>query len=143
MTVDQPTGAAAPEEPAHEQVRRAVEACVAAFGAHDTAAYFACFDPAATFLFHGTQRLLGSRSEYETEWASWEAEGFRVLGCTSTDQRIDLHGDVAVLTHRVRTEVSLDGRTEVQHERETIVLHRDPGGRWVGVHEHLSVDPTG
>lgn len=136
---------------ARSEVLAAAAACVRAFGAHDTAAYFACFDPAATFLFHTTDRLLGSRAEYEAEWASWEAEGFRVLSCVSSEQRVDLLGDgsggavgsVAVLTHRVRTEVrpASGADPEVTLERETIVWRRGPDG-WLAVHEHLSPDPA-
>jgi len=127
-----------------EQVLAAAAACVRAFGAHDTAAYFACFHPSATFLFHGTDRLLGSRAAYEAEWAAWRADGFGVLSCRSSEQQVDVWGATAVLTHRVRTEVRpADGAAvEVQHERETIVFRQEPDGRWLGVHEHLSVDPA-
>jgi hypothetical protein len=151
-TGDAPVGAARAE------VLAAADACVRAFGAHDTAAYFACFDPTATFLFHTTDRLLGSRAEYEAEWASWEAEGFRVLSCTSSEQRVDLLdsgaggavgtgdpgavGAIAVLTHRVRTEVrpATGAEPEVTRERETIVWRRGTDG-WLAVHEHLSARP--
>jgi hypothetical protein len=146
---------------ARAEVLAAAATCVRAFGAHDTTAYFACFDPAATFLFHTTDRLLGSRAEYEAEWASWEAEGFRVLSCGSSEQRVDLIesigalgtdgpagpvgalGSVAVFTHRVRTEVrpATGADPEVTHERETIVWRRGPDG-WLAVHEHLSPDPA-
>ena len=88
-----------------DEVLAAAAACVVAFGAHDTADYFDCFHPEATFLFHSTGRLLGSRAEYEAEWAAWESDGFRVLSCSSDDRRVDLWGDVAVLSHRVRTVV--------------------------------------
>jgi ketosteroid isomerase-like protein len=135
---------------ATEDVLAASEACVAAFGAHQVDAYFACFEPSATFLFHTTDRLLRSRAEYEAEWATWEAEGFRVLSCVSSRQQVQLLGDgapgsVAVLTHRVRTEVrpGHGADPEVQHERETIVWRRGDDGRWRGVHEHLSPDPAG
>lgn len=138
-------GDASDTEHSRDEVLAAAAACVWAFGDHDTEDYFAAFHPAATFLFHGTDRLLGSREAYETEWAAWEADGFRVLACTSTEQQVEVWGDVAVLTHRVRTEVrpALDAEPEVQHERETIVFRREPDGRWLGVHEHLSVDPSG
>jgi ketosteroid isomerase-like protein len=146
------TGAWVGGDSARAEVLAAAAACVRAFGSHDTAAYFACFDPAATFLFHTTDRLLGSRAEYEAEWASWEAEGFRVLSCGSSEQRVDLIesigalgalGSVAVFTHRVRTEVrpATGADPEVTHERETIVWRRGPDG-WLAVHEHLSPDPA-
>lgn len=136
-------GGSSDPEHARDEVLAAAAACVQAFGAHDTEAYFATFDPAATFLFHSSDRLLGSRAEYRTEWEAWEADGFCVLSCTSSEQQVDVWGDVAVLTHRVRTEVrpAADAPGVVQHERETIVFRRQPDGRWLGVHEHLSVDP--
>lgn len=127
---------------AEDEVRAAAAGVVAAFGAHDVAGYFATFSPDATFLFHTTPRLLGSRAAYEEEWAAWEATGFHVLGCTSLDGHVQvLAPDTAVFTHRVRTRVrDADGEHDLA-ERETIVFRREPGGRWLGVHEHLSPEP--
>ena len=109
--------------------RAAADAIVAAFGSHERERYFRLFDPAATFLFHSTDRLLPDRAAYEQEWRSWEDSGFRVLGCASTDGRLDVVADgVAVFTHRVATHVR-DGEGDHHlDERETIVLRR--GGRW-------------
>ena len=134
------------EEPvsAVEEVRRAAAALVAAFGRGDLDAYFACFAPDASFLFPTTAGLVPSTGAYRREWARWEAEdGFRVLDCTTSDTDVRLHGDTAVLTHRVRTTVAASGTTSVLHERETIVFSRDDDGRWLAVHEHLSPDPAG
>jgi ketosteroid isomerase-like protein len=123
------------------------DALIAAFGAHDRDRYFAFFDPAATFLFH-TGPFLGSRPAYEAEWARWEAGGFHVLACASSDRRADeVADDVVVFTHRVRTRVR-DGRGSAAQEaeldeRETILFRRGPGGEWTGVHEHLSPTPDG
>lgn len=121
-------------------VGSAADLLVSAFASHDVSGYFAAFDPEATFLFHSSPNLLGSRAEYETEWAAWEAEGFRVLGCETRDRRIDVvSADVAVMTHRVRTRLA--GVDDVQCERETIVFRRGTDGAWLAVHEHLSPDP--
>ncbi len=121
-----------------EQVLEAAASIVTAFGSHDTEAYFDGFAPEATFVFHNDPTTLGDRAAYEAVWAGWESEGFHVDGCTSTEQAVTLLGDdVAVFTHRVRTQLRGE---PVQHERETIVLARR-GGRWLGVHEHLSPDP--
>jgi ketosteroid isomerase-like protein len=118
----------------------AADDLVAAFAAHDRRAYFAAFAPEATFLFHSSPELLDSRLAYETEWASWETEGFHVEGCASRDRRIDIVAPgVAVLTHRVRTRLA--GVDDVQRERETIVFVRGADGIWRAVHEHLSPDP--
>jgi ketosteroid isomerase-like protein len=129
---------------AADDVRRAAEALVAAFGRGDLDAYFACFAPDATFLFPTTPERLTSTAAYRREWAGWEAEqGFRVLGCTTSDTDVRLHGDTAVLTHRVETTVTAAGATSVLHERETVVFHRQDDGRWLAVHEHLSAAPPG
>jgi ketosteroid isomerase-like protein len=128
---------------AEDDVRRAAAALVAAFGSGDLEAYFGCFAEDATFLFHTTDRLLPSTGDYRTEWARWVADdGFRVLECSTEDTVVQVLGDVAVLTHRVRTTVSTHSGNEVLRERETIVFaFRD--GRWVAVHEHLSPAPGG
>ena len=127
--------------PDRDTVAAAADLLVAAFGAHDAAAYFAAFAPGATFLFHSSPELLGSRAEYEAEWANWVSDGFHVEGCDTLDRRIDVVAPgVAVMTHRVRTRLS--GVDEVQCERETIVFVRDDDGAWRAVHEHLSTDPN-
>jgi ketosteroid isomerase-like protein len=112
---------------------------IEAFGAHDTERYFEGFAPEATFLFHAEPALLPSRAVYEALWADWEKDGFRVLSCQSLNPRLDLvSDDAAVFTHSVRTRLA--GVDEVQRERETIILRRGADGRWLGVHEHLSLD---
>lgn len=124
-------------------VLSAADALVSAFARHDRDAYFAAFAPTATFLFHNLDHMLEDRAAYEEEWALWESrDGFRVLGCRSTDRQIQLVGDVAIFTHAVETDVSIGGEVVTNHERETIVFSRDPTGRWLGVHEHLSVRPA-
>jgi ketosteroid isomerase-like protein len=134
-----PSAAAAVDE-----VAAAAEALVDAFGRGDLEAYFACFSEDATFLFHTTDRLLGSRDEYRREWDRWVREdGFRVLGCTTEGSRIDEYGGVAVLTHEVRTTVTTRAGRDLLHERETIVFRRAEDGRWLAVHEHLSPAPPG
>lgn len=128
-------------DPAAE-VGAAAAAIVAAFGAHDVDRYFAAFAPEATFLFYNAPSLLGSRSAYESEWRSWEADGFRVLSCSSLEPQVRLLStDIAIYTHRVRTRVrDADGERDLA-ERETIVFRRGADGRWLGVHEHLSPEP--
>jgi ketosteroid isomerase-like protein len=126
---------------AQDEVLEAARELVEAFGSHDVTAYFACFAPDASFLFHNHPEVIESRADYAAIWAGWEADGFHVEGCLSLEQRVRvLTPDVAIFTHRVRT--SLAGEAIAQRERETIVFRREDSGRWVGVHEHLSVDPA-
>lgn len=119
-------------------VRAAAARIVGAFGAHDTVAYFGGFAPEATFVFHAHPEVLTSRNAYEQVWAGWEAEGFRVHACRSSNARVDLVGtDTAVFVHDVDTDVETAGARETVAERETIVFRRADGG-WLAVHEHLS-----
>lgn len=124
------------------EVHRAAADLVAAFGAHDTAAYFGSFAADATFLFYTTPGILGSRAAYEAEWQAWELSGFHVLSCRSEEAEVFIVTDeVAVFVHRVRTKTrDADGEHDLA-ERESIVFRREPGGRWVGIHEHLSAGP--
>ncbi|AXM97842.1 YybH family protein [Pseudomonas plecoglossicida] len=120
------------------QVRQAAADLVSAFASNDTARYFACFSEDATFLFHTLPHPLLSRRAYEELWAQWQAEGFAVLGCVSSNTQVSLHGDVAIFMHDVATHIRIAGEEHQLSERETIVLRRQ-GERWLACHEHLSV----
>lgn len=115
---------------------------VAAFATHDRARYFDSFAPDATFIFYNSDRVFRSRDEYETEWKEWEATGFKVLACTSLNSNVVvLTPDVAVFTHQVRTTLNTADGIINTGERETIVFQLI-NEKWLGVHEHLSLDPT-
>ena len=118
------------------------ESLVDAFAASDATSYFAHFHPDATFLFHDTPGRIESRAAYEQMWREWERDnGFRVVACESTNQRVQEYGDTAVFTHDVHTVREIDGAEDEVFERETIVLRRE-GEAWTCVHEHLSPDPA-
>ena len=123
-------------------VLAATDRLVAAFAATDTDAYFACFAPDATFAFHTEPDLLPDRATYERLWAEWLADGWRVESCESSDRRVQVLGDTAVLTHAVRTTVAVSGGTTTTQERESIVFVLE-GDSVVAVHEHLSPVPAG
>lgn len=120
------------------QVRQAAADLVAAFASNDTARYFACFSEDATFLFHTLAQPLLSRRAYEDLWAQWQAEGFAVLGCRSSNVQLSLQGEVAIFMHDVATHIRIAGEEHQLDERETIVFRRQ-GERWLACHEHLSV----
>lgn len=109
------------------------------FGNHRTADYFSGFAADATFMFYTHTERLNSRAEYEALWASWEInDGFRVHGCRSRDQRVQiLVESAAVFTHYVESDVEFAGDVSTITERETIVFERR-NGVWLAVHEHLS-----
>jgi len=126
-----------------DEVLSAAAHLVDAFGRHDEAAYFECFAPEATFIFHSTPGRLTSAAAYRDLWREWEREdGFRVLACSSARQQVQDLGKVAVFSHDVTTVIRSGSGEETLAERETIVFRRD-GDRWLAVHEHLSPDPAG
>jgi ketosteroid isomerase-like protein len=122
-----------------DEVLAAAVKIVDNFGNHRTAEYFSGFAADATFMFYTHTERLNSRAEYEELWASWETnDGFRVHGCRSRDQRVQILGEsVAVFTHYVESDVEFAGDVSTINERETIVFERRDG-RWIAVHEHLS-----
>jgi ketosteroid isomerase-like protein len=125
-----------------EEVLAAAGQLVEAFGRHDTAAYFDCFAPEATFIFYTTPARLSSRAEYEELWADWEREDdFRVLSCVSAGQVVQVLGDAAIFSHDVTTVVRTRAGEQAVRERESIVFRRRRDGSWAAVHEHLSPRP--
>jgi ketosteroid isomerase-like protein len=126
---------------AHNAVLTAASTLIAAFEANDRNGYFAAFTPEASFIFHNVNRVMSSRAEYEAEYDSWVREaGFQVLECTSTRQHVQLYDGGAVFTHQTLTRSRThEGEISVQ-ERETIIF-RQIEGRWLAVHEHLSLLP--
>ena len=120
------------------QVRQAAADLVAAFASNDSARYFACFSEDATFLFHTLAHPLLSRRAYEQLWAQWQAEGFAVLACQSSNVHISLQGELAIFIHDVATRIRIAGEEHALSERETIVFRRQDE-RWLACHEHLSV----
>lgn len=124
------------------EVHEAAAALVRAFASNDTAAYFGCFSADASFVFHTVGKRLNSRAEYEALWREWQADGFAVLGCESSNATVSVHGEVAIFVHDVATRLRLAGEEVAVQERETIVFRRE-GQRWVAWHEHLSALTAG
>jgi ketosteroid isomerase-like protein len=125
-------------------VREAVDRLVAAFGEGRLDDYFASFHPDCSFVFHTTPERLPSVEAYQRLWRRWvEDDGFEVVSCTTSGTEIRSWGDVAVVTHDVATRIRTRGGEEDLAERETIVMARQPDGRWLGIHEHLSPSAKG
>lgn len=123
------------------QIRHAAADLVDAFASNDTERYFDCFSEDASFFFHTLPHPLPSRRAYQEVWQQWQAEGFAVLGCQSSNASVSLQGEVAVFMHDVATRIRLGGVEHALEERETIVF-RLHGERWLACHEHLSVAST-
>ena len=50
-------------------------------------------------------------------------------------------GDAAVLVHSIQTRQRTNAGEEAGREIETIVFAKQPDGRWLTVHQHLSPQP--
>lgn len=123
-----------------QAVLQAAAELVSAFANNDSAGYFAAFSEDATFVFHSCDEVLPNLAAYRERWASWQAEGFTVMACTSSAPLLTLHGDSAIFIHDVSTHVRVAGGDLHSQERETIVFRRQPdSGRWLACHEHLSL----
>jgi uncharacterized protein (TIGR02246 family) len=123
------------------EIRELYERLVAAFGEGRLDDYFACFADEATLVFHGVP-WLGSLEEYRAEWDRWmRDEGLAVLSVETDVMKLQTLGDAAVLTHSIKTRQRTNAGEEEVRERETIVFARQPEGRWLVVHEHLSPEP--
>ena len=122
-----------------DEILSAGDKVVRDFGRHSKSEYFSSFAPEATFLFHTHPARLESRQEYESLWDSWEVnDGFRVLACTSKNQRVQvIDNRFAIFTRDVETKAEFSGVTSTTFEKETIVFVLE-GDNWVAVHEHLS-----
>ena len=125
---------------ADEEVLAAANRLLDDFARNDVDAYFAAFRSDATFCFHNVPALMGSLAAYREEFARWERDGFRVLAYETREQSVRLHGPAAIFTHRSLTRSISGSGEETMLERETIVFARGDDGRWLGVHEHLSLD---
>jgi ketosteroid isomerase-like protein len=121
-------------------VLAAAHKLIQAFSRHDRIRYFRAFSRDANFMFHTHSSVLATRAEYEQLWSAWEVRlGFRVLGCESSEQSVQmLGGSTAIFRHRVITRVSTNEGVSKLDERETIVFERMDTGKWMAVHEHLS-----
>ncbi|MFE4723240.1 nuclear transport factor 2 family protein, partial [Streptomyces sp. NPDC056728] len=67
-----------------DEVLKAADALVSAFGEGRLDDYFEAFTPDATFVFHTTSERVASTADYRALWNRWVAEdGFRIVRCTS------------------------------------------------------------
>jgi ketosteroid isomerase-like protein len=124
------------------QVLEAYERLVSAFREGRWDDKFACFVPEATVV-DGAQ-WFGSLDEYRSAWERWAAEQDVLPVPLSVDTRImklQMLDQAAVLTHSIDSRERTDAGEETVHEVETIVFGRQPDGRWLIVHQHLSPQP--
>jgi ketosteroid isomerase-like protein len=123
-----------------DDVLFAARQLVAAFASNDTDRYFDAFTEDATFVFYTLPAPLFSRAAYREVWQGWQADGFAVLDCQSSNAHVSVQGELAIFIHDVATHVRFGSEESRFRERETIVF-RQSAGRWLACHEHLSAKP--
>jgi len=124
-----------------ESIRLAADKLVDAFARHDVEAYFACFAPDSSFVFHTVPMRLECLADFRNQWLQWEKDGFRVQSCVCSDRRIECFGEIAIVSHSVHTELEFGAQVQSLNERETIVFRKAPDTGWTAIHEHLSMAP--
>ena len=121
-------------------VLEAYEQLVSAFReGRDT---FGSFAAEATIVDGG--RWFGSLAEYSAAWDAWVERVGHLPVPVSVETKVmslQMLGDTAVLIHSIESRERTDAGEETEREIETIVFDRQPDGRWLIVHQHLSPQP--
>ena len=123
-----------------KEVLEAYERLVSAF--REGRDKFGSFADEATIVDGG--RLFGSLAEYRAAWDAWTERMGHLPIPDSVETRVlslQMLGDTAVLIHSIESRESTDAGEETEREIETIVFGRQPDGRWLIVHQHLSPQP--
>jgi ketosteroid isomerase-like protein len=103
---------------------------------------FGSFADEATIVDGG--RWFGSLAEYRAAWDAWtESMGHLPVPASVETRVLSLRmlGDTAVLIHSIESRERIDAGEVTEGEIETIVFGRQPDGRWLIVHQHLSPQP--
>jgi len=121
------------------EVLEAYEQLVSAFREGRWDEKFVSFADEATVVDGG--RWFGSLNEYRDAWNRWAATHETLPVPASVETRVlkvQMLGDVAVLTHSIESRERSDDGEETEHEVESIVFAKQPDGRWLVVHQHIS-----
>ena len=127
---------------AEHEVLEAYERLVAIFREGRWAEKFACFAQEATVVDGG--HWFGSLDEYRSAWERWMAGHDSPPVPLSVDTRVlkvQLHGEAAVLTHSIESLERTDSGERTVREIESMVFGKQPDGRWLVLHQHLSPQP--
>jgi ketosteroid isomerase-like protein len=120
-----------------KEVLEAYERLVSAF--REGRDKFGSFADEATIVDGG--QWFGSLAEYRGAWDAWTEKMGHLPVPASVETRVmslQMLGDTAVLVHSIESQERTDAREETEREIETIVFGRQPGGRWLILHQHLS-----
>jgi ketosteroid isomerase-like protein len=124
------------------EVLEAYERLVNAFREGRWEDKFASFADEATVV--DGANWFSSLEEYRAAWNEWAASMDTLpvpLSVATRVMKLQMLGDAAVLTHSIESRERTDTGEQTVHEVETIVFSKQPDGRWLIVHQHLSPQP--
>ncbi|HMF45138.1 MAG TPA: DUF4440 domain-containing protein [Candidatus Udaeobacter sp.] len=123
------------------EVWHEVEELNKAFARNDVAKYFSYIDPNITVITPSNPyRVEGIEDDREEfEYGLKNGSG-RVGYFQEMQPKIQLFGDVAVVTYYSRGSYGPQGQEKVHYLKETDVLHK-MNGKWKVVHIHVSATP--
>jgi len=123
------------------EVWHEVEELNKAFARNDVAKYFSYIDPNITVITplnpYRVEGIEDDREEFE--YGLKNGSG-RVGYFQEMQPKIQLFGDVAVVTYYSRGSYGPQGQEKVHYLKETDVLHK-MNGKWKVVHIHVSATP--
>jgi ketosteroid isomerase-like protein len=115
----------------------------AAFASNDPGRYFALIDPEITVIIPGSPYRIDGIANDQEEFEFGLREGYSRVGYFQELQpKIQVFGEVAVVTYYSRGYYGPEGKARTAYLKETDVLARR-GGEWKFVHIHVSANPSG
>ena len=126
------------ESATESEVWHVIEELNAAFAANDVAKYFSYIDAHITVITPSNPyRVEGIRDDREEFERGLKSGAGRVGYFQEMQPKVQLLGDVAVVTYYSRGSYGPEGQEQVRYYKETDVLHKK-NGKWKVVHIHVS-----
>jgi ketosteroid isomerase-like protein len=120
------------------QVWRVIEELNAAFARNDSAKYFSYIDPDITVITPSNPyRVEGIQDDKEEFQYGLKIGAGRVGYFQEMQPKIQLFGDVAVVTYYTRGSYGPEGQEKARYYKETDVLYKK-NGDWKVAHIHVS-----
>jgi ketosteroid isomerase-like protein len=120
------------------EVWHVIEELNLAFARNDLAKYFLYIDPDITVITPSNPyRVEGIRDDREEFQYGLNSGAGRVGYFQEMQPRVQLFGDVAVITYYTRGSYGPEGQEKIHYYKETDVLHKK-NGQWKVVHIHVS-----
>lgn len=125
--------------PHEAAIRQWLDRWAVAFRARDVDAIMALYAPDVVAFDLVAPLQYEGREKYRKDYADFLAQYEGPLEVEMRDVHIDAHGDLAVLRALERIGGTLKGGQRTEFWMRATSVFRRVGGRWLDVHDHLSV----